>query len=274
MDYQRIRYSRRIAGISQVPTQTSAFIGPGDIVFGAAAWWGLRAYSKTTVGKRLIQLRRDSDNAVQDFFTMSSGSLDTGSILAFAAGANLFITTAYDQIGALHLSQSTAANQPQFVFDSFGNGRPCLRFGGPGVYLGLISTGTLTASTPLTFSLIAKRTANFTQAQAMMESASTFGPQISSTPNDWILGGLLVAAADNAFHAGQYVYNGASADLNVDGSSNATTASFSFNNETVAWGSTVLFLHGDMPEIGIWPLPFTSAQSANMSANQHNYWGF
>jgi hypothetical protein len=91
------------------------YTGPGDIVSGATAWWGLRAYSSAVRGTNAVRLRRSSDNVEQDFATLPAGGLDTAAIATFASGSSLYVVTLYDQTGnGYTASQSTVGNQPLF----------------------------------------------------------------------------------------------------------------------------------------------------------------
>src|SRR5262249_36067713 len=138
--------------------------GPGDIVSGAFGWWGLRAYNFATIGNSCIRLRRSSDNAEQDFVTLSpSGALDVASISSFKGAANLFVSKTYDQTGnGRDLAQSTAANQPTFTLSGLGS-LPIMS-GSLGSSTELTGNGiwTLTQAQPMTYSHISRTTGNFT----------------------------------------------------------------------------------------------------------------
>ena len=64
-----------------------AYVGPGDIVSGATAWYGLRgysaAYAATGTGKA-INYRRASDNSTQDGVILTNGKFDIATANAFA----------------------------------------------------------------------------------------------------------------------------------------------------------------------------------------------
>lgn len=69
----------------------------------------------------LFKLRRDSDNATSDFSAVSNGEPDAAAITAWAAGANLFVVTLYDQSGDNNdLTQATAGNQLPFTVTAMG----------------------------------------------------------------------------------------------------------------------------------------------------------
>lgn len=65
----------------------AAYVGPGDIVSGATAWYGLRGYSAafaaTGTGKA-VNVRRASDNATMDIVILANGNLDITTANTFA----------------------------------------------------------------------------------------------------------------------------------------------------------------------------------------------
>lgn len=73
-----------LLGVSQ-NTQTT-YQGPGDIVSGATAWYGLRAYNSAyaTGTNNAINIRRASDNTTSNIVILSSGALDTATAASFA----------------------------------------------------------------------------------------------------------------------------------------------------------------------------------------------
>jgi len=87
-----------------------------DEYSGAVAAYSLRDLSFASVGNPVVNVRRSSDNATQDF---TSTEITDGTLLAFAgntASDNGYVTTWYDQSGASNnLVQATQANQPKIV---------------------------------------------------------------------------------------------------------------------------------------------------------------
>jgi hypothetical protein len=65
---------------------SAALVFPGDIVSGAWAWWGLRAYNAAyaTGSNNAINVRRASDNATQNIVILTSGALDITTANSFA----------------------------------------------------------------------------------------------------------------------------------------------------------------------------------------------
>lgn len=80
----------------------------------AAAWWGLRARSRSSRGMKCCRIRRTSDNAELDFRTLDSGALDADAVKTFLTNTSGRIVTLYDQSGnARDVTQGTSANQPE-----------------------------------------------------------------------------------------------------------------------------------------------------------------
>lgn len=75
-----------LLGIGNNGVVASAYVGPGDIVSGATAWYGLRAYNAAyaTGSNKAINVRRASDNTTQDILILSNGNLDIASANTFA----------------------------------------------------------------------------------------------------------------------------------------------------------------------------------------------
>jgi hypothetical protein len=280
MTYQRIDYHRRVGvpHVVAVPAPPPVFAGAGDIVSGAKAWWGLRSYTAAAVGTmNVIRLRRSSDNAEQDFGTVTGGGLDLTAIASFKGAANLFVVTLYDQLaGAFQeLTNATAATQPALILNASGS-RPAMRFTGPEF---LRSGADIQMTAPYTMSWVGKRTGSFTTYMTLFGDTNGNCTGWTDTANQ-IFGEApllvpaagLVTAADNAFHSVQCVINGASGDLNVDGVVNTVN----MGNANYGGGGSRTDLNlivaratvGDVTEAGIWDAAFSGVQSAAMAANQ------
>ena len=56
----------------------TTYIGPGDVVSGATAWYGLRGYNAAfaTGSKAAINVRRATDNTTSDINILANGNLD------------------------------------------------------------------------------------------------------------------------------------------------------------------------------------------------------
>lgn len=266
-----------VIGGSVVGYRPVGYIGPGDIVSGADAWWGLRAYSFATAGSNAIRLRRNSDNAEQDFTTLANGNLDVDSISTFKGAADLFVVTLYDQTGnAVHITQATAASQPAFILSGLGS-LPTITFDGTDDNLSHAASGSIST---FTISAVANRTANINQ-QSLWFNNATFqvGYRNSADNQAFMYVGSVhaVTVTDGNWHGLQCVFNGASSVFNVDGTQNignpGSSAAETTTDQVGASGSTQR-LTGSIVEIGRWTTLFSASNSSNMFANQQNYWGF
>jgi hypothetical protein len=106
-----------------------------NVVPGAEAAYSLRQLTSTYTGPA-VTVRRGSDSALQDIGFVN-GQLDTSSLLSFANGGSVFVTTWYDQTGnGYDLTREATNLQPQIV-TSAGNlylnpvtDMPAIRFSG------------------------------------------------------------------------------------------------------------------------------------------------
>lgn len=83
-------------------------------VFAGAVFAGSdNVLEKRSEGEPVMRVRRDSDNAEQDF---TAREIDDGAVEEFVGGGAGFLVVWYDQSGTgFDMSQPTAADQPQIV---------------------------------------------------------------------------------------------------------------------------------------------------------------
>lgn len=116
-----------------------AFAGLLDTYPGAAAAYSLRLLDADYSGSA-INVRRASDNAVQDIGFNANGDLDTSALATFCAGTDGYVVRWYDQSGnANDAVQATTSAQPK-VYDSVtgvvtDNARPSFDFDGSNDHL-------------------------------------------------------------------------------------------------------------------------------------------
>lgn len=284
MTYSYAMRQSRLLQVAPVkaPSTTSLspnYRGPGDIIPGAASWWGLRAYSSQTCGTPCIGLHRDSDNEHASFSTLATGDLDMVSILAFKGAANVFVHTMFDQSGnGNDLTNPVISEHPPFIFNAIGS-RPAMQFDGLNTrfFSNIVLIGNVG-----TFSSVAFSTNNGLQQVLWLASGvgSVAFNAGGTNPNTvFVFQSINVTApaADGSWHALQGVFNGASSDMNVNGVSTPGddgTLPGNTTNDFIGEFSNSQFLLGQATEFGRWPFAFTPVQSANMSANQRGYWGF
>jgi hypothetical protein len=260
-----------------MPKTGVSYIGPGNVVSGAVAWWGLRAYSGAMAGTKAINLRRDSDQGTSDFNTLANGNLDIASITTFKGAANLFVTKVYDQSGnAIDMVQATAANQPIFTLNGLGT-HPVMTF---------VSTSSLSlnsaaiiAAQPFGMSVVVRHTGSNYPQTMIGTTAPNIQIQFSALNTVLAYTGVTLpaTAADNTYHALGATLNSTSSDMNVDGT--PTTGDAGTNalgaGSAITLGALVgaAFIDGQILEAGIWAANIDSS-FVSLSTNQHTYWGF
>lgn len=266
-----------------------SFQGPGDIVSGATAWYGLRAYNAAyaNANGKLVNIVRASDSHACDVLAASSGGMgltancsgaDNGETPAtFCNATTCSIATAYDQTGnGNNLTQATAANQPALTFNCLGS-LPCIDASAGTKCLSVTFTS---IAQPVSHSIVANRTANTTTQINMLNGgngpvwknvANTVGQFYGSFPG--------ATASDTAWHAMVFVANGGSAFIDVDGTQTAgasgagtfpNSAAYGMFSQTSTCSATAT---AQEAEAGFYPLALTNTQANNLCHNQFTYWG-
>lgn len=255
-----------------------SYTGPGDIVSGALWWAGLRAYSAATIGNNAVRIIRASDSTQQNFVTVSGGHLDYSSIATFLTATSGKIVTLFDQTGnGRDVTQATDANRPAYNASGPG-GRAQIDFT-KASNTSLANGTTITQSQVYTFVAAANHTSDAAQQSLLLAGlgANTIqlGYRFSADNQVFLYAGSNAGAtaSDGSFHALQGVFNGASSDMNVDGSTNTVNpGTAGIANDGVYLGLTNgggQPFGGALLEAGIWPGSVTS-----LSANIHSYYGF
>jgi hypothetical protein len=267
---------------------TLAYVGPGNLVSGATAWWGLRGYSSSysTGSNPAALIRRASDGTTATINILSIGQFDVATAQTFCSGTTCSIQTLYDQTGnGYNLTQATAADQPALTFNCFGFA-PCMTFTGSSSQA-LVNSSFPELSQPYSVSAVVERTANFTSEQDFWGalSAGVFG----SLAGFYAMTNSMVAyagsaamdwnpIADSVLHSAVFVFNAASSYLYVDGSSLAasTNPGSAGTYSAVAMGGSynqsTNYLTGYVAEMGVWPSGLNSTQANNIVANQQQNW--
>lgn len=107
-------------------SSASSFVGPGDVVSGATAWYGLRgysaAYAATGTGKS-VNIRRASNNDTQDIFILTTGAFDIASYNTFVGTDTTgSCTIASTTLTCTGLGSTLHINDP---ISGAGIGQPC-----------------------------------------------------------------------------------------------------------------------------------------------------
>lgn len=280
---RRIRMVDFGARPSGIVPSASAYTGLGDVVGGAAAYWGLRAYTLASIGANAVRLRENGGNTESDFATIAGGGLDLTAISTFKGANSLFVVKLYDQTGnGRDATQATAANQPAFALSAIGSL--------PGVTYASASTqqlniASLTTGAPLSISAVINPTgANFS-AFFGANTAGSFDVRAENVgrPID-----VLAAGAANLLTTTVNLANGTwyAVGAEYDGSNVAAYVNATAKSGVDATGvasSSVYELgaasgesnwDGQMPELGLYLSYLSAGDMSSLSANQRTYWGF
>ena len=271
----------RLAGTSPVPPRTT-YVGPGDIVSAATAWWGLRAYDAAVAGNKAANICRASDSTCEDVDTLGNGSFDTATAASFCTSTTCSVKTLYDQTGNGHdLTETTTSEQPALTFNCIGS-LPCMTFD-PAASQQL-QTAQFVTDEPYTISAIADYTgppgsggvilADYNDVVGILDGdlGGDNEWEMSATNNEYITGN------GDPFHAMEGVFNTSSSNGYLDGTSNPEDTGADFpigSNGYLGIGDVgEYYFEGDVIEVGLWASAFTGTEAGNVNSNQHSYWGF
>ncbi len=279
---------------TRVANGPAVYAGSGDIVSGAAGWWGLRAYSNATIGSNAVRLRRDSDNAESDFVTITNGLLDTASITTFAGAANLFVTKLYDQSGnGNDASQGTASQQPSFTLSGLG-ALPIMTFASASNQFLSIAVGFFVGFlVPATIFTVFNPSSVASGTHALFGAGSGTG-QIEYRSNGGSAMQILSQGAAGIVVGATPVSNGTwyTGAANCDGSANTNITTIYLNGSNDGSVSTGLnydntptfglgaavsvadYWNGSATEWGAWNAILSGPQNNSLNSNAHTFWGF
>lgn len=258
------------------------YTGPGDLVGGASAWYGLRAYSRASIGAKAVSLRESGGNTVRDFVTILGGGLDLADISSFKGANSLFVVTLYDQTGnGNHLTQATTANQPEFTLSAIGS-LPAMTItaGQSLVCLATSFNGGVAIAQPFTLSAVFKDTATSSYGGVIGDALQSQLYYVNGLGIEIYAGLELVNTDAAVWNSAQGIANGASSAINLNGLSNVTGDA---GSRGLGGGSSDIMLGRDgsgfddfaglITEAGIWPVAFALDNSIAVSGNQRSYWG-
>ena len=276
------------AGFCNQSTGVAAYQGPGDVVSGALAWWGLRCYNAAYTGSIADVWDSATGSTTETLLTCSSGGVinETINSLATTCATACSIKTLFDQSGntncssaACNLSQATNADRPTFTRNCITT-KPCLTFNGTTTFLS--NGGNLVQAQPFSINAVAQRTGNFTSngrvftfvASVILNfttSANTFGIFAGSN--------LTGAATDNTMFGFMTLFNNTTSKVFKNGASLASgTAGTNAPSTSIVMGAASIvgggnFLTGNVTEGGIWAGDKTGS-AASLNTNQQSYYGY
>jgi hypothetical protein len=264
-----------------------SYVGPGDIIPGAAWWSGLRGYTAALSDGThpAVDLQDQAGgNQLTGVKILSTGALDVATISAWVTAnsvTSIRVVKLYDQTGnGVHWT-AAAATAPRLILGA----QPSLGFVA-GVTCMADGLAPDPVDQPYSISIVYKDTGTPSATGGLLYYATT-GLAVAVYSNDGVdnetmfyLGGgnlnSLTTATNNAWHAVQCVANGVSSNLNLDGADSIfDSGTRVLNSSTHRLGDTASLdqpFIGEMVEVGVWTSAFVTP--ADMYNNQHIYWSF
>jgi len=257
-----------------VPTPAVTYQGPGDIVSGALAWWGLRAYDASKIGSAAIRVKRP-DTTQQDILIAADGIIDVND--AFFTGGPYDIVKLYDQSG----------NGKDIDVAVVGGTYPLLLLNDNGT-LPAIHTLSAMESTnssadeaqPVSVSVVTRRE-SFSGSSNQITQFGTSGLviQFAATANGVNLyagvDSAPVAASDAVTHALAGLFDDAASKISVDGT---VTTGLAPGAGSSGAGPFRFPRHAPTGVVKSWECGYwgtdISGDFAALSAQQHAIWSF
>ena len=265
---------------------TLTYLGPGDVVSGAVAWWGLRAYNVAyaTGSNPAADIVRASDSTTKTIDILSNGHFDVSTASTFCASTTCTVAKLYDQTGnGCHLVQSTIGDQPALTFSGLGS-LPVITWstssqtmraasncptGAHHLLILLLRISNLKSTGVIMFGYAAggRATFSFSGSTYKLHYYAGSDQDASSTPSI------------NTWNAMQALFNDSSSSVTYNG----TVATFGSSPGTNSMSGPACISSGCnsgaelqalWAESGIWDVGFSSTQTTNMTSNQRTYWGF
>ena len=276
------------AWVAQVPASGGGgYTGPLDVVSGAYACWSFRACSASYA----TSLGGDFDWTCTNVTTFSgtvhvtaTGGLNATELAALSSscGGRFVRLQFYDQGGSgLYAGNATASTRP-YLGAACSNSLPCGKFDGTPDVLSN-STG-IAKSQPYTISAVVLRWGLLTTyggiaAGNVATAVAYFGPSadtlVMHAPTNSASVTATAGSENGAPHELQFVFNGSSSFVNVDGvdSSNVNPGTNALSTDfyigvDAGYGEGAAM---DFYELIVWP-SLSSGQRTNVYNNQRLYW--
>lgn len=272
----------------------ASYTGPGDVVSGATAWYGLRAYTAAIAAaatQKLINIRNIATSETCDVIVATNGGFgnvancsgsssgDTVAVFCAESSSSCAVTEAYDQTGnGINATQATAADQPALTLSCVGS-LPCMT--GTGSAHGWLSSSAMTSITqPDTISVVAKFTATNQTYVFTTNNGNQFLSHFTSANKYYCYAGatgLTPTVPDNVLNAVNWTVNNTSSVCNVNGTENSGTSGSAVTGTFITLMASsnagAASMVGSFYDGGIWASSFTSTQRTNVCENQQAYWG-
>lgn len=264
----------------------AAYIGPGNIVAGATAWWGLRAYTTAyaTGLNKIANVCIPADVTCADLNSDANGNL----VITTIGGSSCSVVTCtvktlYDQTGNSNdITQATIASRPVLTVSCLG-GKPCLTYVAGQSLVKTSFNGGVDVAQPFTIVAAVNDTGTSTGGGGILatKAANAAGLYANdgavNTIEAFAGSSLVVTAANNTWHTFGGVFNDASSNMNVDGVDNtgaAGTRAFFNNAATLGSDPNGSNFVGTIAETGLWPSGLSSGNLSSLDVNASAYWGY
>ena len=262
-----------------------AYTGPGDVVSGAVAWWGLRCYNNAYSGNVADIWDSATGNTTETLLTCSSGGTinQTINALSVTCAVACKVKTLYDQSGAgdcsgvcdLVPNVGFGSTRPVFTQNCIGS-LPCMTFASASNIFFDSANASAGHATPTSLAAVALANSGRGGNENLVGLNYVVRyPSTASTIQDPF--GTTATASDDAFHVVIYFGNNG-ATFNIDGSNGSSNSvggvpAISAAAYNIANSNTGNTLDGKISELGFWPVLFTGTQVTNMCHNMFSYWG-
>lgn len=283
--------SMLLTGVGPPSAAAGGYVGPGDQVPSAVAWYGLRGYSAaySTGSNPAVDL---VDQAGANQITINikaNGDIDVAAISAWVAAnsvTTIKVKKLYDQSGnAHHTTMGTLAKMIPLGLNVLGSHPALQPTATTSIGTGSDGTNAITTVQTLTQSAVAKRTGAAALGQIFGAIGASPGIFFSGNANNAKLfagsQSADVAATDSTWHAFQAVFAGSSSTLMVDGSTtpalNPGAGGYSGTSVNAANGinaDTSFPFIGSWLEGGLWAGAISGPDQTSLDSRQHAYWGF
>jgi hypothetical protein len=265
----------RLTSFPILPVGAAAFVGAFDAIANLVHVYCIARRWLSAYTGRLVRLRRSSDSVEADFTYDADGNLDVAAVAAWAGGS-AFVVVVADQKSGDDVSQGTAGNQPLFVA-SGQNGRAVGRYNGTSQFL----RGTYTVGGALSqpFSIYAAARASALGTNFILDGdpPNTQRAAFFHSGSKWIFAGASLAgsATNTNWLIWSALFSGASSQLWINGTSNASGNAGNLNPTGITIGANVnsgQFWLGDIATVTVAdPNNDTTARQA-VEATLGAYW--
>jgi hypothetical protein len=263
---------------------------PLDAITAAAAYSTRRV--RTGYTGQAMRVRRSSDNVEQDIAFTATGDLHTAALLTFVGANDGFVTTWYDQSGnSRHVTQATAANQPQIVTAGVvntENGKPVIDSNFKWLSNSAVSNdASLWGGNPQTMNAVARSSSSgdrdcfaLVGGTATSSNLRSLGAAGGST--DWRYAtGLDIfgsGVAINTYSIGTGLYSASTNKLRVNGvlrstglgAENTTAGELTIGARNPSGGTTGAFFIG---ECILFNVSLSDSDALTLERNQGAYYG-